>query len=78
MTFKMNRAESIISLFHFVLVLFLIVMAEAMGRGGRGFDENYVATWGQVLKLNQGKEVQLSMDQSSGSLISFFQNTTTF
>lgn len=42
----------------------------ARGRGGIDFDVHYVVTWGQdhILKLNQGKEVQLSMDQSSGSL----------
>ncbi|CAE5977198.1 unnamed protein product [Arabidopsis arenosa] len=41
----------------------------ARGRGGTDFDVHYAVTWGQdhILKLNQGKEVQLSMDQSSGS-----------
>ena len=32
------------------------------------FDENYEITWGydHVLSLNQGREIQLSMDLSSG------------
>ncbi|CAD5327753.1 unnamed protein product [Arabidopsis thaliana] len=43
--------------------------ARARGRGAIDFDVNYVVTWGQdhILKLTQGKEVQLSMDYSSGS-----------
>lgn len=62
------------SIFGFVLALSLIIRV----RGAinidinqeASFDENYVVTWGQeqVLKLNQGKEVQLSMDHSSGQL----------
>lgn len=32
------------------------------------FDQNYQVTWGfdHVLSLNQGREIQLSMDNSSG------------
>ncbi|XP_010440650.1 PREDICTED: xyloglucan endotransglucosylase/hydrolase protein 2 [Camelina sativa] len=67
----MNRIEYMFSIFEFVSVLFLMFTANARarGRGGIDFDKNYVVTWGQnhVLKLNQGKEVELSMDQSSGS-----------
>ncbi|KAJ4783550.1 Xyloglucan endotransglucosylase/hydrolase [Rhynchospora pubera] len=35
----------------------------------KGFDENYVVTWGgyHVVNLNGGSEVKLSMDQSSGA-----------
>lgn len=68
------------SIFEFVSLLFLMFTANARarGRGGVDFDKNYVVTWGQdhVLKLNQGKEVQLSMDHSSGSLFSFYFQTT--
>lgn len=34
------------------------------------FDSNYEITWGDfnVLSLNQGSEIQLSMDKSSGQL----------
>ncbi|KAL1200400.1 putative xyloglucan endotransglucosylase/hydrolase protein 1 [Cardamine amara subsp. amara] len=65
-----------ISIFGFVSVLFLIIRFDTSINGVRGinqnivgFDENYVVTWGQnnFLKLNQGKEVQLSMDHVSGS-----------
>ncbi|EOA18403.1 hypothetical protein CARUB_v10006944mg [Capsella rubella] len=65
-----------ISILTLIYILHLIIRVDAMAHGVReinqndvGFDENYVVTWGQnnVLKLNQGKEVQLSMDQSSGS-----------
>lgn len=36
------------------------------------FDENYELTWGfdHVLSLNQGTQIQLSMDTSSGIYIS--------
>ncbi|CAL9225018.1 unnamed protein product [Arabidopsis halleri] len=61
----------------FVSTLLLIIKTDARVHGVKridinqeaGFDENYVVTWGQdhVLKLNQGKEVQLSMVYSSGS-----------
>ena len=58
--------------FELVSVLFLMFTANARarGRGSIDFDVNYVVTWGQdhILKLNQGKEVQLSMDYSSGSM----------
>jgi len=52
------------------LFLMFTANARARGRGAIDFDVNYVVTWGQdhILKLNQGKEVQLSMDYSSGSM----------
>lgn len=70
----MNKREHMFSIINFVSVLlFLIVAAHAAKpSGGSGFDENYVVTWGNVLKLNQGKEVQLTMDKAQGSLISTF------
>ncbi|EOA18386.1 hypothetical protein CARUB_v10006916mg [Capsella rubella] len=63
--------QHMFSIFEFVLVLFLMFTANARarGRGGIDFDKNYVVTYGQdrILKLKQGKKVQLSMDQASGS-----------
>lgn len=59
------------SILDFVLVLFVIATVDASVPAGGGFDENYVVTWGNVLKLNQG-EVQLSMDKSAGLLNDFF------
>ncbi|KAG7547876.1 Glycoside hydrolase family 16 [Arabidopsis suecica] len=66
-----------ILIFGFVSTLLLIIKTDARVHGVKridinqeaGFDENYVVTWGQdhVFKSNQGKEVQLSMDYSSGS-----------
>ncbi|CAA7054751.1 unnamed protein product, partial [Microthlaspi erraticum] len=57
-----------LSIIDFVSVLFLIVAAHAAKpRGGSGFDENNVVTWGNVLKLKQGREVQLTMDRAQGS-----------
>ncbi|KAH0891237.1 hypothetical protein HID58_053666 [Brassica napus] len=51
-----------------MLVLFLIGTVDAgVPAGGRPFDDNYVVTWGNVLKLDQGREVQLSMDKTSGA-----------
>lgn len=56
------------SIFGFVSVLYLIIRVDArahevqgIDQSKVGFDDNYVVTWGQnnVLKLNQGKEVQL-------------------
>ncbi|XP_018490351.1 xyloglucan endotransglucosylase/hydrolase protein 2-like [Raphanus sativus] len=63
----MNKREYMFSILDFVLVLFLIATVDAMVPGGGGFDENYNVTWGNVLKLNQGKEVQLFMDKTEGS-----------
>ncbi|VYS62487.1 unnamed protein product [Arabidopsis thaliana] len=71
----MNKMEYL-SIFGFVSVLYLIIRVDArayevkgIDQSKVGFDDNYVVTWGQnnVLKLNQGKEVQLSLDHSSGS-----------
>ncbi|KAG7547878.1 Concanavalin A-like lectin/glucanase domain superfamily [Arabidopsis suecica] len=65
-----------ISIFGLVSVLYLIIRVDARAHEVKGidqnkvgFDDNYVVTWGQnnALKLNQGKEVQLSLDRSSGS-----------
>ncbi|EOA17101.1 hypothetical protein CARUB_v10005358mg [Capsella rubella] len=68
-----------ILIFGFVSAMLLIVKADATRVHGvlrgidinqeTGFDENYVVTWGQdhVLKSNQGKDVELSMDYYSGS-----------
>lgn len=68
MKFQTNKREYICSVLDFVLVLFLISTVDARAPGGRTFDDNYYVTWGNVLKLNQGTEVQLSMDQTAGSL----------
>ncbi|KAG2315575.1 hypothetical protein Bca52824_018697 [Brassica carinata] len=62
-----KRGEYVFSIFSSVLVLFLIATVDARVPGSQGFDENYVVTWGNVLKLNQGREVQLTMDQTAGS-----------
>lgn len=65
-------------MFGFVLVLFLFIRVHGVINININqevsFDKNYVVTWGQdhVLKVNQGKEVQLSMDHSSGPLIFIF------
>ncbi|XP_052171126.1 xyloglucan endotransglucosylase/hydrolase protein 2-like [Diospyros lotus] len=57
----------------FFAAVFLFLVAAA-GRAvpstdTAGFDENYYVEWGNdhVLSLNQGREIQLSMDKSSGS-----------
>ncbi|XP_057965438.1 xyloglucan endotransglucosylase/hydrolase protein 2-like [Malania oleifera] len=44
-------------------------MVLSRGNGGPSFDENYYITWGNdhVQSLDQGRELQLSMDRSSGS-----------
>ena len=69
----MNKREYMFSVLDFVLVLFLIGTVDAgVPAGGRPFDDNYVVTWGNVLKLDQGRQVQLSMDKTSGSLILLF------
>ncbi|KAG7543238.1 Xyloglucan endo-transglycosylase C-terminal [Arabidopsis thaliana x Arabidopsis arenosa] len=62
-----------ILIFGFVIVLSLIINVQGAItidiKQEANFDENYVVTWGQnhFLKLNRSKEVQLSMDHSSGS-----------
>ncbi|CAN8232374.1 unnamed protein product [Cochlearia groenlandica] len=63
----MKRIEYIVSIFDLVSVFVLIVTSNVNARGDSGFDKNYIVTWGQVSKLNQGKEVQLSMDKYAGS-----------
>ena len=53
-----------------LLQAFLLLGAVVGGRMSDdiSFDENYIITWGNdhVLSLNQGRLVQLSLDQSSG------------
>ncbi|KAK4268284.1 hypothetical protein QN277_024962 [Acacia crassicarpa] len=55
----------------FFLVPFLVCGGVfGSGKNGKiGFDENYKVIWGgdHVVSLNQGKEIQLSMDKVSGS-----------
>ncbi|ESQ56427.1 hypothetical protein EUTSA_v10026812mg [Eutrema salsugineum] len=63
----MNKTEYIFSVLYYVSILSVIVIVDARGRGGRVFDKNYVVTWGNILKFNQGREVQLLMDKASGS-----------
>ncbi|KAF3506603.1 hypothetical protein F2Q69_00003311 [Brassica cretica] len=64
----MNKREYMFTVLDFVLVLFLIGTVDAgVPAGGRPFDDNYVVTWGNVLKLDQGRQVQLSMDKTSGA-----------
>jgi len=76
-----------LSIFGFVSVLYLIIRVDArayevngIDQSKVGFDDNYVVTWGQnnVLKLNQGKEVQLSLDHSSGPLNFSFNKFKSF
>ncbi|MED6152366.1 hypothetical protein PIB30_091310, partial [Stylosanthes scabra] len=54
-----------------LIVLFTYGALLASGGGSRevSFDENYKVIWGDnhVVSLNQGTEVQLTMDNSSGS-----------
>uniref|UniRef100_A0A5B7BEF6 Xyloglucan endotransglucosylase/hydrolase n=1 Tax=Davidia involucrata TaxID=16924 RepID=A0A5B7BEF6_DAVIN len=58
------------SLLGFIAFLLQAVVTVVMA-GGAGFDVNYYITWGNdhdhVLSLNQGREIQLSMDNSSGA-----------
>ena len=58
----------------FFLVPFLVCGGVfGSGKNGKiGFDENYKVIWGgdHVVSLNQGKEIQLSMDRVSGILFS--------
>ncbi|CAN8306703.1 unnamed protein product [Cochlearia groenlandica] len=76
------KKEVNISFLGFVLVLFLISRVNGRTHGvigitqnqEVGFDDNYVVTWGQsnFIKLNQGLEVQLNMDNYSGSILNFY------
>lgn len=63
------------SLLVFVSLVFLVAdWIFVYGKnGGISFDQNYEVIWGgdRVVSLNQGKEIQLSMDNNSGYLISF-------
>lgn len=58
------------SLFFAVIILDLLIITGVMGSENKRFDENYVVTWGNehVMYTNGGRDVQLSMDQSSGKL----------
>lgn len=57
------------------MTLLLILIHGVRGRSGAfrddstSFDQNYAVTWGNnnILKLDGGREIQLSMDKSSGS-----------
>lgn len=57
----------------FLLVLFvLVVRKHDVGEAAEddvSFDQNYVVRYGNdhFLKLNQGRDVQLSLDQTTGS-----------
>ncbi|XP_010440647.2 PREDICTED: putative xyloglucan endotransglucosylase/hydrolase protein 1, partial [Camelina sativa] len=60
------------SIFGFLILMPLVIRVRGINidvNQEASFDENYVVTWGQdhVSKLNQNKEVQLSMDHNSGS-----------
>lgn len=55
----------------FLLTLLDLVLSSE-GTDIISFYENYNVTWGfdHVLSLNQGREIQLSMDSSSGYIFS--------
>ncbi|KAL1834901.1 hypothetical protein ACET3Z_004552 [Daucus carota] len=57
------------SLFFAVIILDLLIITGVMGLQDKRFDENYVVTWGNehVMYTNGGRDVQLSMDKSSGA-----------
>ena len=57
----------------FLIFLILLLADGVLVRGSINiteisFDQNYEVTWGDnhVVSLNQGKEIQLTMDNSSG------------
>ncbi|CAJ2632456.1 unnamed protein product [Trifolium pratense] len=62
--------SSLIFIFLLVIVLH-VVLAREIRRNEEiiSFDQNYKVTWGDnhVMSINQGKEIQLTMDYSSGS-----------
>ncbi|KAL5798733.1 hypothetical protein ACOSQ2_003553 [Xanthoceras sorbifolium] len=49
-----------------LVAFFLFVVGGVLG-SENNFDRNYYVTWGYNHFLNQGPEIQLSMDQSSGA-----------
>lgn len=53
-----------------LLILLLIINVVTTGRAKDdvNFDENYAVTWGgdHVVYMNQGKDIQISMDKASG------------
>lgn len=60
--------SSLIFIFLVVLVPY-VVFARGIRRSEEIiFDQNYNVTWGgnHVMSINQGKEIQLTMDYSSG------------
>jgi len=60
--------SSLIYIFLVVLVPY-VVLARGIRRSEEIiFDQNYKVTWGDnhVISINQGKEIQLTMDYSSG------------
>ncbi|VVA15814.1 PREDICTED: xyloglucan endotransglucosylase/hydrolase [Prunus dulcis] len=52
----------------FVFLLLLVGGTIASNNDDSAFDKNYEITWGNdhVLSLNQGREIQLSLDSRSG------------
>lgn len=70
MKFIMNSCQVIF----FAVVLLGGILHLSRGREDVNFDINYNITWGNdhVLSLDQGREVQLSMDIQSGYLLFLF------
>ncbi|XP_062078174.1 xyloglucan endotransglucosylase/hydrolase protein 2-like [Humulus lupulus] len=64
-------AFSVLGFFVFVFLGFegLVRIRSEKSDDNTSFDENYKVTWGfdHVLSLNQGTQIQLSMDKSSGA-----------
>jgi len=54
--------------FIFLILLVVHVLVQGSMETETSFDQNYEVIWGDdhVVSLNQGKEVQLTMDNSSG------------
>ncbi|KAL8106608.1 xyloglucan endotransglucosylase/hydrolase protein 2-like isoform X2 [Apium graveolens] len=57
------------SLFFALIILDLVIITGVMGVQDKRFDENYAVTWGNehVKFVNEGRDIQLSMDPSSGA-----------
>jgi xyloglucan:xyloglucosyl transferase len=62
--------SSLIFIILLVVLIPHVVLAREIGRNEEviSFDQNYKVTWGgdHVMYINQGKEIQLTMDYSSG------------
>lgn len=58
------------SLFFVLIILDLVIITGVMGVQDKRFDENYAVTWGNehVKFMNEGRDVELSMDPSSGEV----------